>query len=478
MAMAFFTIFKCQNAGCGYIFSTEGHKNGRKSINDLKQIYTCLLEDKGYSGYRRFAAAQNITPLSISNYYSNCEYLYKMMEKCTEEHLREVHKKVIIFYKDELKVNKILGLIPLTVSLDGTYKKRGYHSNFAASFLIEAYSGHIIDYELSEKCSICPLKIRNKGGTTCPHGLFHGSSGSMEVLNAQKLFERGHTLGFRYDTLICDGDCKAYEAIKDTYDTPVQKEECKLHLIKRARKRMKKLFEDHRETVPNKTCKGTHIEKPFGGDEFKILPSKFGGFYSKAVIENKHLGVDAMSNAVKASFYHNLDHEFASNRDRRNFHRFCPKDGWCKFRKEGKIKNGHFQKLHKFPKAMEGMVKIYDDLSDTNLLERCKQNMTQNVNESFHSKIYYKVRKTTYHGCKRLRFCVNATILEHNEGFQASSFLPKLGPITRATKRTLALRNSESLRSALKKAKRPHKELESKNDASAAGPDYDAGMCL
>ena len=46
-----------------------------------------------------------------------------------------------------------------------------------------------------------------------------------------------------------------------------------------------------------------------------------------------------------------------------------------------------------------------------------------------------------------------ATVLEHNEGFQASSFLPKLGPITRATKRTLALRDSESLRSAKRRLK-------------------------
>ena len=31
----FFTILKCQNAGCGYMISTDGPKNGRKSVNDL-----------------------------------------------------------------------------------------------------------------------------------------------------------------------------------------------------------------------------------------------------------------------------------------------------------------------------------------------------------------------------------------------------------------------------------------------------------
>ena len=134
--------------------------------------------------------------------------------------------------------------------------------------------------------------------------------------------------------------------------------------------------------------------------------------------------------------------------------------------------------LHKYPKAMEGMVKIYDEISDTDLLQRCKHNMTQNVNESFHSKVYCSVRKTCHHGYNRLKFCINATVLNHNDGYQASSLLPKLGPITRATKRTLARRDAECLRSAQKEAKRPFRRNVSKNNTSAAGPDYNAGMCL
>ena len=73
---------------------------------------------------------------------------------------------------------------------------------------------------------------------------------------------------------------------------------------------------------------------------------------------------------------------------------------------------------------------------------------------------------------------MNATVLDHNDGYQASSFLHKLRPITRATKKTLARRDAECLRSAKKEDKIPHRRNVLKIYASAPGPDYNAGMCL
>ena len=49
-----FSIFKCLNHECGYMFSTRGSMKGRRAIFELKNVYTCLLEDKGYPGYKRF----------------------------------------------------------------------------------------------------------------------------------------------------------------------------------------------------------------------------------------------------------------------------------------------------------------------------------------------------------------------------------------------------------------------------------------
>ena len=59
----------------------------------------------------------------------------------------------------------------------------------------------------------------------------------MEVHNALILFRRSESYGFRYTTMIADGDNKVYHHIeKNSQDIPysVEKFECANHLQKRA----------------------------------------------------------------------------------------------------------------------------------------------------------------------------------------------------------------------------------------------------
>lgn len=52
-------------------------------------------------------------------------------------------------------------ILDLTISLDGTWKKRGHQSMYGVVFLIEADSGYCLDFEtLSKRCEICEAKER------------------------------------------------------------------------------------------------------------------------------------------------------------------------------------------------------------------------------------------------------------------------------------------------------------------------------
>jgi hypothetical protein len=52
-------------------------------------------------------------------------------------------------------------ILDLTVSLDGTWKKRGHQSMYGIVFLIEADSGYCLDFEtLSKRCELCEAKQR------------------------------------------------------------------------------------------------------------------------------------------------------------------------------------------------------------------------------------------------------------------------------------------------------------------------------
>lgn len=57
-------------------------------------------------------------------------------------------------------------ILDLTVSLDGTWKKRGHQSMYCIVFLIEAESGYCLDFEiLSKRCELCEAKQRTLSTT-------------------------------------------------------------------------------------------------------------------------------------------------------------------------------------------------------------------------------------------------------------------------------------------------------------------------
>ena len=58
------------------------------------------------------------------------------------------------------------GLLPIIVSYDGTYPKRGSYSRIATGYIVEAHSGKTISYKVKEKCLEC-LWSGNKVATDC-----------------------------------------------------------------------------------------------------------------------------------------------------------------------------------------------------------------------------------------------------------------------------------------------------------------------
>ena len=131
--------------------------------------------------------------------------------------------------------------LDIIVSLDGAYQRRGHESTYCVSFLNECWTERPLDYEVSIKCFSCDnCEIWN---SECPHGLFHGPSGNMEINNAIALFGRSiEAHGLRYRDYVADGDCKIlpYLIKSDPYPNYlINKHECANHLAKRAFKSLK-----------------------------------------------------------------------------------------------------------------------------------------------------------------------------------------------------------------------------------------------
>lgn len=140
-------------------------------------------------------------------------------------------------------------MLDITVSFGGTWHKRGFTSKYGIGICIEVMTRLVIDFEtLSKYCRKCDMmKNKTKGDTetfdkwirgrksSC-HRNYNGSSPGMEVTAAERIWRRSESLGFRYTTMVADGDCKTLAHINElriyAY-TQVEKIECLNHVAKR-----------------------------------------------------------------------------------------------------------------------------------------------------------------------------------------------------------------------------------------------------
>ena len=111
-------------------------------------------------------------------------------------------------------------------------------------------------------------------------------------------------------------------------------------------------------------------------------------------------------------------------------------------------------------------------------MKRCSKEVTQNLNESVHSKLWRKVLKYKFHKYKRYRFACVMVMMEHNFGHDKGSLLHCLASMTKAAEKDLRYKNTESINVASRRhkvvpggARTKHRRKTSTKDKG-----YDGGM--
>ncbi|XP_076673163.1 uncharacterized protein LOC143371637 [Andrena cerasifolii] len=306
----------------------------------------------------------------------------------------------------------------ITVSGDGTWKKRGFNSLFGVTSLIGKYSSKIIDIVVkSSYCHGCKV-WESKSGTveydlwmeehkdecTANHS---GSSGKMEVDGMKEMFLRSvEYFGIRYRNYIGDGDTKTFKALleENPYgdDFILKKKECVGHVEKRMGSRLRNIKKTKKLGGKNKLT--------------DKLIKQLTVYYGLAI--RRHSGsIDDMYEAIWATYYHKI------SSDKYPKHMYCPKGSgsWCKWRKaeaEGTLKQfNHEPPLHE--DVAKEIKSIYEDLSSKELLERCLGGETQNNNESFNSSLWRLAPKHLHCGLKTIEISAFIAAGIFNEGCYA-----------------------------------------------------------
>ena len=382
-----------------------GFKLGLMCANcDAKYIDSCPLIRNAYEINTRFIFAMRLLGVGLQGAEKFCAFMdlprpvFHSFYDSVVKRIRDAAKTVCDYSlyrsgKEEMEktaeAENVAEPTGLTVSGDGSWKKRGFSSLFGIASLIGYYTNKVLDVIIkSSYCRACVYWEKKNNSAEYEEWLeshqaecsanHKGSAGKMEVDGICDMFKRSETLHNKYINYIGDGDSRTYKGIIESYDSNVKKKECINHVQKRMGARLR---------VCKKNNKGLGGRGKLTGK----LIDELSAYYGLAIRRNAN-SVDDMYKAVWATLYHK------TSTDKSPKHHYCPEgaDSWCTWQKS-KANNNLDQYIHKTPLHKDVVVAItpiYEDLSDKELLKKCLGGFTQNNNESFNALVWKFAPKT------------------------------------------------------------------------------------
>ncbi|GFX97882.1 uncharacterized protein TNCV_4905331 [Trichonephila clavipes] len=172
---------------------------------------------KGYSAIEKFCMVMNIDPFSSTTYGKCARRLDNAYTLASENIFEEIHREIKNVYENGAEITN------LSVSFDGTWLTRGHTSLIGVGCVIDMLTGYVVDFEVMSKvCRHCSVTKNKLGQSSAEFSIWYeghksecdinhlGSSTSMEMEAALTLWKRSTSLGFRYITVLSDGDCKTF----------------------------------------------------------------------------------------------------------------------------------------------------------------------------------------------------------------------------------------------------------------------------
>lgn len=419
---------------------------------------------KGVADMERMCMIMNMDPISKDTFSSHKHEIYKASKVTGLETLSAARKRVREHYKSFDPSVTDESVLDIGVIFDGTWHKRGFTSNYGIGCVIEATTGLVIDFCVKSKfCRNCAVTKARLGKDSAEflswyadHELqcdknYDGSSPGMETSAAQFLWNRSLMYKLRYTSFIGDGDSKVYSSLKDSNiygpSITIEKLECVNHVSKRLGTALRKLVQ---------TCRAQKItlggKAPGSLKESTIL--KLTRYYHNAIAKNVSQEnsknktteeiVTSMRNDILATLHH------ATSTDAKPQHTKCPvgKNSWCFYNRAqalGKTPGGHEKNIGTPINllVLKHIADIYTKVTSRELLRRCVKGVTQNANESLHSRIWKHCDKARCASKKMVEMAAAAAVGEFNFGSSSIISSMERSHISPGSKSTLIGRRQD-----------------------------------
>ncbi|KYN50476.1 hypothetical protein ALC57_00113 [Trachymyrmex cornetzi] len=145
---------------------------------------------------------------------------------------------------------KVKTITNISVSFDGSWPTRGHRSKHGIGCVIDVETGFVIDFDIMTKfCQLCVIAASKLGENTADYETWQqrhvdfcqqnhsGSSAAMETSVAEIIWKRSEDYGFRFTTMLSDGDSKTFNFLQNLNvygpELQIRKEECINHVGKR-----------------------------------------------------------------------------------------------------------------------------------------------------------------------------------------------------------------------------------------------------
>lgn len=418
------TFLESCKRGLGFKLVIVCEKCGNTTIDSSP-----LINGHAYDVNRRLTLAMRLIGIGIQGISKFCAFMClpkSVFQKSYDEIVQSiavatdaVKSKVLRkAAEEEKKISVEKGQLEgLTVSGDGSWRKRGFSSLYGFASLIGWFSGKVIDICVKSKyCKECEYWQKKDG--TAEYDEWHelhepycnanhsGSAGKMEPDAVVQMFSRSEsTYNVRYAYYVGDGDSKTFKSIQDAKpygNFAVTKKECIGHVQKRLGTRLRNL----KKEVKNLGGRGKLTGKLI--DELSV-------YYGLAIRRNTD-SVENMRNEIYATLYHKISSDEKPQHDK------CPvgKDSWCSWQR---AKASHTLDVYTHKPAMpmqvfDAVQKIYEDLITDDLLSRCLGGFTQNANESLNAVVWTIAPKAISSGKAVVDIATDIAAITYNDGFR------------------------------------------------------------
>jgi prolyl-tRNA synthetase len=132
--------------------------------------------------------------------------------------------------------------------------------------------------------------------------------------------------------------------------------------------------------------------------------------------------IDQLLQNVKKEITAAVHHHCNYGTNVKKQHAMCPTGKWCKY------KNGDHQynpDTYLTAANIHHVLPLYEKLTSPDLIKRCIYGVTQNRNESIHSRLWTRCSKEGFVGLKTLKFHAAYTVLQHNTGCSVDQMILK-----------------------------------------------------